>query len=116
VNPSGFYAMPDAVYRIAAQDGRLDILSESGTVIWPANTMVGRAVAVSPSGQFSFRYQTGSRTFCFGTEAEFVFDFDVSLQPNGFGTARVRWTYGANTFCTVCDQPDSATLRRITGP
>lgn len=105
-----YQSLGDVVYQITAIAGTFDIaLKNSGEIL-------ARGVPLRPGGNFDFTFQTGSGKFCFGTEAQLFFHYVFQLNLNGTGQATVRWTYGFNTNCAVCQVDDTATLVRVAPP
>jgi hypothetical protein len=106
-DPGGrpFFYLRDAFYRMTAVNGQLDVTTTDGTIL-------ARGVPIGNDGTISFRYQTGSGDVCLGVESQYVFDFVFTLHTNGTGSGSANWTYGANTFCFVCDKSDTAVLTR----
>lgn len=111
LNGEFFARLDDTTYRVTALDGLLDITAADGG-------RIGRGLAVDAQGnvEAQFRKQIGEMCEASGRLEEFLFDYKFMFRTNGTGAASVKWSYGKDSLCAVCEVDDTATLHRLSGP
>ncbi|MBI1818339.1 MAG: hypothetical protein HYR72_25440 [Deltaproteobacteria bacterium] len=104
--------VPDTTYKVTAVNSQLDVINQV------TGETLGRGLPIVFNGNEGTVVTRLTRTFgdpCFGVLPQQVFDYALTFDINGIGTALVNWSYGANTNCAVCEPHDTGAMQRI-GP